>query len=69
MRMREETARKVADGILIGAVLVGAYYVIKTPQLRRMAIGLAANALTGTIPAWLSAEIRQAWAASEGREI
>jgi hypothetical protein len=67
--MKEETARKVADGILVAGVLLAAYYVIKTPRLRRMAMGLAANALTGTIPAWLSAEIRQAWAASGRRAI
>lgn len=67
--MREETARKVADGILIAGALVAAYYVIKTPRLRRMAIALAANAVTGTIPAWVSAEIRQAWAATERRAI
>ena len=67
--MREETARKVADGILIAGALVAAYYVIKTPRWRRMAIALAANAVTGTIPAWVSAEIRQAWAATERRAI
>ena len=67
--MKEETARKVADGILVAGALLAAYYVIKTPRLRRMAMGLAANALTGTIPAWLSAEIRQAWAASGRRAL
>jgi hypothetical protein len=67
--MTEQTARKVADGILIAGAAVAAYYVIKTPRLRRLAWGLAANALTGTIPAWLNGEIRQAWAASARRAI
>jgi hypothetical protein len=67
--MTQQTARKVADGLLIAGAVAAAYYVIKTPRLRRMAVGLAANALTGTLPAWLTTEIRQAWAASARRAI
>jgi hypothetical protein len=67
--MTQETARKVADGILVAGAVVAAYYVIKTPRLRRMAWGLAAHALTGTLPVWFSTEVRQAWAASGRRAI
>jgi hypothetical protein len=65
--MTETTARRLADGILVAAALGGAYYVARTPRLRRMAIGLAATMLTGSLPGWLSAEIGRAWAESEQR--
>ena len=65
--MTETTARRLADGILVAAALGAAYYVARTPRLRRMAIGLAATMLTGSLPGWLSAEIGRAWAASEQR--
>ena len=65
--MTETTARRVADGILIVAGLGAAYYIIKTPRLRRMAVGLAATMLTSKLPGWLSAEIGRAWAESDGR--
>jgi hypothetical protein len=65
--MTETTARRVADGILIVAGLGAAYYIVKTPRLRRMAMGLAATMLTSKLPGWLSAEIGRAWAASDGR--
>jgi hypothetical protein len=39
-------------------------YVVRTPPLRRAAVRLAATALTSTLPMWLGAEIRRAWAES-----
>lgn len=65
--MTETTARRLADGILVAAALGAAYYIARTPPLRRMAVGLAATALTSTLPGWLSAEIGRAWAESEQR--
>ena len=62
--MTQSSAEKVAN-IVIGAAAVGAaYYVLKTPQLRRAAWRLALAALTGTIPAWVTQEIRNGWEAS-----
>jgi hypothetical protein len=62
--MTEESARRIAN-IVLGAAAVGATYVIvTTPPLRRLAWRLAVVALTGTIPAWLQHEVKQAWAES-----
>ena len=62
--MTQASAEKVAN-LLIGTAIVGAaYYVVKTPPLRRLAWRLAIAALTGTIPAWLTQEIRNGWEAS-----
>ena len=62
--MTEASAEKVAN-VLIGAAIVGAaYYVVKTPSLRKIAWRLAVAAATGTIPAWLTQEIRNGWEAS-----
>jgi hypothetical protein len=62
--MTQSSAEKFAN-VLIGAAAVGvAYYVIRTPQLRRAAWRLGVAALTGTIPAWVSQEIRNSWEAT-----
>lgn len=59
--MTEQTAQKMAN-VALGAVALGAaYYVARTPPLRRMAVRLAMTALTGAIPAWLAREAQQAW--------
>ena len=63
--MTDTTARRLADGILVAAVLGAAYVVVTTPRLRRMAAGLASTMLTSTLPGWLSAEIGRAWAESD----
>ena len=63
--MTDTTARRLADGILVAAALGAAYVVVTTPRLRRMAIGLAATMLTGTLPGWLSGEIGRAWAETD----
>ena len=60
--MTEDTARTVANLILGAAAVGAAYYVMRTPPLRRLAWRLAATAATGTLPAWFSRELRQAWA-------
>jgi hypothetical protein len=65
--MTESSAEKVAN-VLIGTAAIGiAYYVLKTPPLRRAAWRLAVAALTGTIPAWVTHEIRNGWEASAYR--
>ena len=63
--MTDTTARRLADGILVAAVLGAAYVVVTRPRLRRVATGLALTALTSTLPGWLSAEIGRAWAESD----
>lgn len=62
--MTQSSAERFAN-VVIGAAAIGvAYYVLKTPQLRRVAWRLAVAAVTGTIPAWVSQEIRNGWEAS-----
>ena len=62
--MTQSSAEKVAT-IVIGVAAAGAvYYVLKTPRLRRAAWRLSLAALTGTIPAWVSQEIKASWEAS-----
>ena len=62
--MTQSSAEKVAT-VVIGVAAAGAvYYVLKTPQLRRAAWRLSLAALTGTIPAWVSQEIKASWDAS-----
>jgi len=65
--MTEQTARTIANVALGAAALGAAYYVARTPPLRRMAVRLATTALTGGIPAWLAREARQAWVQSGQR--
>jgi hypothetical protein len=62
--MTQSSAERLAN-IAIGAATVGvAIYVLKTPHLRRLAWQLSLAAITGTLPAWFSQEIRAAWEAS-----
>jgi hypothetical protein len=67
--MTEKTAQRIADVALGAAALGAAYYIIRTPPLRRLAIGLAMTALTGAIPALLTREVQQAWIQSGRRAI
>ena len=63
-----QSSAETAATVVIGVVAVGAaYYVLRTPQLRRTAWRLAIAALTGTIPAWVSQEIKNSWEASGQR--
>jgi len=62
--LREETARTVANIVLATAAIGAAVVVLRTPSLRRLAVGLARTALTTTLPIWLSREVKQAWDAS-----
>ena len=59
--MTEQQAQKTAT-ILIGAAAVGAaYFILKTPRLRRMVWQLARTALAPTASAWLMTEARRGW--------
>jgi predicted lysophospholipase L1 biosynthesis ABC-type transport system permease subunit len=65
--MTQSSAERAAT-VVIGVVAAGAaYYVLRTPQLRRTAWRLVIAALTGTIPAWVSQEIKNSWEASGHR--
>ena len=65
--MTQSSADKVAT-VVVGVVAAGAaYYVLRTPRLRRAVWRLGVAALTGTIPAWVSQEIKASWEASGQR--
>jgi hypothetical protein len=65
--MTEKTAQRIADAALGAAALGAAYYVIRTPPLRRFVIGLAMTALTGALPALVTRELQRAWVESGRR--
>jgi hypothetical protein len=67
--MTERTAERIANVTLGAAALAAGYIVVRTPPLRRMAIGLAVTALTGALPAWLTREAQHAWVQSRRRGI
>lgn len=62
--MTESTAEKAATVVVGVAVAGAAWYVLRTPALRRTAWRLAAASLTGTVPAWFRREIEAGWQAS-----
>jgi len=62
--MTQSSAERFAN-IVMGAAAIGAaYYVLKTPRLRRTAWRLIGVAATGAIPAWIAQEIRSSWDAT-----
>ncbi len=67
--MTEANARNVANLVIAAAVVGVAVAIVRRPPLRRLAIGLVASALTGSIPTWLSRELRTAWMASGHRAL
>ena len=59
--MTEEQAETVAT-VLIGIGVAGAaYYVLRTPSLRRLLWQAARTMVTTTGPAWVAAEATRAW--------
>jgi apolipoprotein N-acyltransferase len=62
--MTDEHARKTANVVMGLAAVGAAYYVLRTPRLRRVAFQFVGAALTSTVPVWLSTEWRRAWAES-----
>jgi uncharacterized membrane protein YdfJ with MMPL/SSD domain len=67
--MTDQTARTVANVVLTAAAATAAVIIVRTPALRRLAIGLTVSALTGAIPAWASRELQQAWTESGRRAL
>lgn len=67
--MQEKTAQRIADVVLGAAALGALIFVVRTPALRRLALGLGVSALTGAMPEWITRETRQAWSESAPREI
>jgi hypothetical protein len=62
--MTEERAEQIAT-VLIGVAAAGAaFYILKTPSLRRMLWQVTRTMVTTTVPAWLAAEAERAWHAS-----
>lgn len=59
--MTEEQAHKAANIIMGVAAAGAAFYILRTPRLRRMAWQLARTAIGTAGPAWLMAEARRAW--------
>jgi hypothetical protein len=59
--MTHSTSEKLADVALGVAVTGAAFYVLKTPSLRRVAWRFAVIGLTRTLPAWLRREVSNAW--------
>jgi hypothetical protein len=62
--MTQASAEKVTNVILGAAAVGAAYYVLKTPRLRRLAWQLSVAAITGTLPAWFGEQIKAGWEAS-----
>jgi hypothetical protein len=62
-----DTARTLANVMLGAAALGAAVVVLRTPPLRRLALGLARTAVTVTLPVWLLREVTQAWTDSGAR--
>ena len=67
--MREETARTVVNAVLGAAAAGAAVVILRTPALRRVAIGRLRTAVVSAIPAWVAREVRHAWAASDPRVV
>jgi hypothetical protein len=65
--MNESTARTLANTLLGAAALGALWYVARTPQLRRLALGVIRTSLTVTLPAYVFKEVQAAWQQSERR--
>jgi hypothetical protein len=59
--MTEAQARTTANVVLAAAVIGAAYYVLKTPPLRRRVWHMARLWVAGPVAAWTATEIRRAW--------
>jgi hypothetical protein len=65
--MTEDQARRTANVILGLAAAGAAFYVLKTPPLRRAAWRLTSTLVTGPVAAWLMSELQRAWEESGKR--
>jgi hypothetical protein len=61
LAMTEAQARTTANVVLAAAAIGAAYYVLKTPVLRRRVWLMARSWAAGPLVAWTAMEIRRAW--------
>ena len=59
--MTEEQARTTANVVMVVAAVGAAYYVLRTPPLRRAAWQLARRRAAGPLAVWFATEVRRAW--------
>jgi hypothetical protein len=59
--MTEKQARTVANGIMAGAALGAAIFVLRSPKLRRMAWQMARQYARGPLAVWAAGSVRDAW--------
>ena len=59
--MTEDQARVAANVVLGAAAIAAAYYVWRTPPLRRVAVQAARTWAAGPLAAWVATEMRRAW--------
>lgn len=62
--MDHSTAERVADVLILTAVVAAAWIVLREPRGRRLAAGLLRRLLTADAPRFLAREIRLAWDAT-----
>ena len=66
--MNEQQARTVANVVMIAGAAGVAYYVLRSPRLRRLAWELARSWVKGPLAAWGATEVRRAWQESRPAE-
>lgn len=66
--MTDANARLAADLLLVSAGAAAAYVVLTRPPLRRLAFGAIRYWLGASVPVFLLAQAREAWAASGSRQ-
>jgi hypothetical protein len=59
-----DTARTVANLVLVSAGLAAAYVVVTTPPLRRLAVTALRVWLGMSVPVYLATQVRQGWVES-----
>jgi hypothetical protein len=64
--MTEATARTVSNVVLASAGLAAAYVVFTSPPLRRLLLAASQRWLGTSLPDYLTTQLRQAWAESDG---
>jgi len=62
--MTSSAARSVANVVLVSAGIAAAYVIITTPPLRRLAANGFRWWLGGSVPAYLTSQVREAWVQS-----
>jgi apolipoprotein N-acyltransferase len=59
--MTQRQAETVANVVLTAAAIGAAYYVLRTPPLRRLAFQMARRWAMGPLAVWAATEVRRAW--------